>query len=329
MNGSVVMTTINPPNNFLETFLDGNKSVTGAFVAGDVMSPDATWSAFSRKDVTFIPFSEQGGLSEELHNLLPPNHYSRKLFAYLAAVRSGADFVIDTDDDNLSLMPFPKRSELGGEMRLVTEEGWVNVHRLFGDPVGWPRGLPLDEISKPPPKTEFTTGNQIGVIQGLVQGDPDLDAISRLVLANTPVVYGAALVQLGEGSVSPFNSQNTLFFAETFPLLYLPSTVTFRFTDILRSVVAQPILWKMGLGLGFFGPNGRQDRNPHNIFADFLDEIPMYLNCKRAFEIVSNVVSNQSLVDNLCDSYAALAVSGIVLETELDALHAWLESISR
>ena len=38
---------------------------------------------------------------------------------------------------------------------------------------------------------------------------------------------------LGSGTISPFNSQNTLFTRAVFPLLYLPTYVTFRFTDKL------------------------------------------------------------------------------------------------
>ena len=33
--------------------------------------------------------------------------------------------------------------------------------------------------------------------------------------------------------------------------MYLPTFVTFRFTDILRSYVAQPIMWNAGYRLGF------------------------------------------------------------------------------
>ena len=37
---------------------------------------------------------------------------------------------------------------------------------------------------------------------------------------------------------SPFNSQNTLWRKELLPLAYLPSKVTFRYTDILRGMIA-------------------------------------------------------------------------------------------
>ena len=56
---------------------------------------------------------------------------------------------------------------------------------------------------------------------------------------------------LGTGTMSPFNTQNTLIRKELFALLYLPTYVTFRFTDILRGLVAQPIMWAAGYALGF------------------------------------------------------------------------------
>ena len=72
-----------------------------------------------------------------------------------------------------------------------------------------------------------------------------------------------------------------LFRKEFFPLLYLPSFVTFRFTDILRGFVAQPILWKAGFNLGFTEATVFQERNAHNYVRDFESEIPMYLHTEK------------------------------------------------
>ena len=44
-------------------------------------------------------------------------------------------------------------------------------------------------------------------------------------------------VSLGK-AYSPFNSQNTIWFKEIFPLLYLPVSCSMRATDIIRGLVA-------------------------------------------------------------------------------------------
>ncbi|HEX3807647.1 MAG TPA: STELLO glycosyltransferase family protein, partial [Gaiellaceae bacterium] len=140
-------------------------------------------------------------------------------------------------------------------------------------------------------------------------------------------------VVLAPGTVCPFNSQNTLFFQQVFPLLYLPATVTFRFTDILRSLVAQPILWTAGLRLGFTNATVRQDRNEHDYVDDFESEVPMYLRGEEATEVAREAVAaDETVGGNLRRVYEALVDASVVRETELDVLDAWLgdlETLSR
>ena len=73
------------------------------------------------------------------------------------------------------------------------------------------------------------------------------------------------------------NSQNTVWFPEAFPLMYLPVTCTMRCTDIWRGLIAQRILQNDNRKILFFGTTMRQDRNDHNLISDFRQEIPMYL----------------------------------------------------
>lgn len=138
----------------------------------------------------------------------------------------------------------------------------------------------------------------------------------------------AAPIVLEVGTLSPFNSQNTLFRSELFPLLYLPSTVTFRFTDILRGIVAQPIMWQMGYRLGFSEATVTQERNPHDYFEDFLSEIPMYLQSKKVASIaLDSIRSGSDVQQNLVNVYRGLAQAGVVKEVELQTFNLWLEAI--
>src|ERR1700691_4694073 len=80
------------------------------------------------------------------------------------------------------------------------------------------------------------------------------------------------------GACCPFNSQNTTWFKEAFPLLYLPYYCSFRMTDIWRSFVAQRIAWTCGWPVLFHQSTMRQERNDHNLMNDFRDEISGYNN---------------------------------------------------
>jgi len=134
---------------------------------------------------------------------------------------------------------------------------------------------------------------------------------------------------LSPGTYCPFNSQNTFFRRETFPLLYLPAFVNFRFTDILRGLVAQPILWAAGYTLGFGHATVIQKRNPHDYLQDFESEIPCYLHPETIVELVSNAVSaEKSISANMIAAYEALHRANVVTERELKLLGSWLELFS-
>jgi hypothetical protein len=130
--------------------------------------------------------------------------------------------------------------------------------------------------------------------------------------------------------VCPFNSQNTAFARALLPLMYLPAWVTFRYTDILRGLVAQPILWAAGLRLCFTSPTVFQDRNAHNYLKDFESEVPMYLTGRLALETAMKAVEvSRSVPQNLHAVYEALESIGVVTASELTLLEAWLEDCNR
>ena len=73
----------------------------------------------------------------------------------------------------------------------------------------WPRGLPLEEIKTEHNFVREATQNNIGVIQGLADGDPDVDSVFRMVLGGE-VTFSWDEFAIGANTYSPFNSQNTL-----------------------------------------------------------------------------------------------------------------------
>jgi hypothetical protein len=175
-----------------------------------------------------------------------------------------------------------------------------------------------------PARSEPSPPLSIGVWQGLADGNPDVDAIYRLVTPAEPVRFDKRPpVALGPGQYCPFNSQNTLWSPAAYPYLYLPVTVSFRFTDILRGYVAQRLLWHHGMHLGFTGASVYQDRNPHDLMRDFEDEIPCYRLVSAIAERLDGVALTDEPLENVVRAYESLVSADLVPKAELPYVHGW------
>jgi len=318
----IIITSIFKPTEAIEKF-----SVLKDYhlvVVGDKKTP-ADWHY---DNCTYLNTDAQIALSSSLANAIPYNHYGRKMIGYVYAMQQGADIIIDTDDDNIPYAGWEFPSFEGGFLTSKNDLGWVNIYHHFSEQPIWPRGLPLRNINDSRDKLQWQkekTNQRIGIWQGLADEDPDVDAIYRLT-SNTPCVFQKKEpVVLEKGTVCPFNSQNTAIQKELFPLLFLPSFVTFRFTDILRGIIAQPILWQHGYRLGFTEATVVQKRNEHDYFKDFESEVPMYLHTEKSLEAVRKATSNVSVNDNLYNAYEALLKINVVEEREMNVLKEWLK----
>lgn len=324
----IVITTINPPTRTNELY--AGRIEWQQVVVGDRKTPDP-W--FHPKAIYLSP-EAQAGLGLGLYERLPWNHYCRKMIGYLHAIRLGAQVIFDTDDDNLPKDDWAVPPFEGVHSCTPENASWVNVYRSFTGQRVWPRGFPLECLGDSKTVLGDDVFNAVpvlvGVWQSLADGDPDVDAIYRLT-DNTPCYFrDREPVVLGAGSVCPFNSQATAFRREMFPLLYLPATVTFRFTDILRGLVAQPIMWAAGYRLGFTRAAVVQERNPHDYLKDFESEIPCYLHAQDVLSAATGAVKSSATVGgNLTAVYEALHRGGIVKQPELALLAAWLEDLER
>lgn len=169
----------------------------------------------------------------------------------------------------------------------------------------------------------------VAIWQGLADIDPDVDAIYRL--AGLPEVYfnkNANPLVLDPHVYAPFNSQNTVWNMEYLEYAYLPSTVTFRFTDILRGYIAQRCLWAHNAHLGFCGANVYQVRNDHNLLTDLESELSMYRSVGQVIEVLEKVRLNEDKKSNLINIYEALVEAQIVDASEVAIIEAWIDDIT-
>ncbi|GAA4370349.1 hypothetical protein GCM10023185_44730 [Hymenobacter saemangeumensis] len=324
---SIVITSIYPPTEAVRRF--AGRAGYQTIVVGDRKTP-ADWQA---PGVVYLSVAEQEAAGFRLSTRLPYNHYGRKMMGYLHAIRTGAQVIVDTDDDNLPYPDWEFPPMEGSYATAPAGKGFVNIYKSFTTHHIWPRGYPLDLILSPAHNLSeeqlLPAPARVGVWQALADGDPDVDAIYRLV-DNTEVFFDQRPpIVLAEGTLCPFNSQNTALRRELFPLLYLPAYVTFRFTDILRGLVAQPIMWAHGYRLGFTQATVQQIRNPHDYLKDFESEIPCYLHPNRVVAAVRAVVEPSVPVgENLRRAYAELARQGLVPAEETELLELWLADLA-
>ena len=296
-------------------------------VIGDTKSPEE----FSLKGCDFYSIDRQKILNYSLSKALPVKHYARKNLGYLVAMSRGADIIIETDDDNLPLQNFWANREKRVRAHVLTNTDWVNIYKYFTDINVWPRGFALEHIKDHLPILEDQIVTECPIQQGLADQNPDVDAIYRLILP-LPVTFNKAEnVALGKNSFCPFNSQNTTWFKEAFPLLYLPSYCSFRMTDIWRSFIAQRILWTCGWHILFHQSTVWQKRNEHDLMIDFQDEYSGYVNNTHIYQCLKNLkllegVENISANMNTC--YQELIEIGVVNPQELKLLNYWLEDIN-
>lgn len=326
--GAVVLTSIASPNDVMKKIAEDCTDLRMPFfVIGDTKSP----TDFSLEGCQFFSYDAQRELSFETAKLCPSRHYARKNIGYLLAMDTGADFIVETDDDNMPSAEF--YAPLPPEMTVATLEGcgWVNVYRYYTDHLIWPRGLPLDSIQQPLPPLGPEREVPVPIQQGLADDNPDVDAIYRLTLP-LPFTFDRKLrVALGAGAWCPYNSQNTIYYRQAFPLLYLPAYCSFRMTDIWRSFVAQRIAWANGWSILFREATVRQDRNDHSLLKDFEDEISGYLGNRRigaALDALDIPAGEENIPAAMRLCYGAMAAEGFVGAEELPLLDAWLHDIA-
>jgi len=324
MDKFIIITSIFQPTEAIEKF--SKFSDWKIIVVGDKKTSE-NWGF---PGVTYISPEGQSEVSSIFSGLLPWNSYTRKNIGYLHAISQGAKVIYESDDDNIPLDNWVNEPEFSADAELLSKASFVNIYSYFTDKKVWPRGIPLRcVLDAETPNTSLAKNIKVGVWQFLADEDPDVDAIYRLTV-NEPIYFNwrESLV-LDHDVCCPFNSQNTYFRKEVFPILYLPSTVTFRFTDILRGLVAQPVLWAAGYHLGFGGATVLQKRNPHDYLKDFESEIPCYLSADIVVQIAKAVVSpKNSIPENLTSVYQALVDKDIVKVEELEILRCWLDLVA-
>lgn len=326
---AIIITSISAPNAVIKLIAEKIIERPGSkfYVIGDTKSPED----FEQAGCDFYSIKDQLSTRLKIADGLPVRHYSRKNIGYLLAWRDGFDCIVETDDDNFPLNQFwqSRTPDLTGYT--IPEKNWVNVYRWFSDVNIWPRGLPLEKLEE----ANLFTVNQTEethycpVQQGLANQNPDVDAVYRMTGVLPLDFEDKTSLILREGQWCPFNSQNTTWFKEAFPLLYLPSYCSFRMTDIWRSFVAQRVAWACGWGINFHQATVYQERNEHNLLKDFEDEIPGYLHNQKLIQELEKLnltAGFENIYENLYTCYEMMVEKKFISSAdELTLVRKWID----
>lgn len=329
---TIIITSINKLNRNIQNLSSNSKKKNWSFILiGDKKSPKNFFLKYGK----YYNIRDQKKTKINFAKICPLNNYARKNIGYLLAIKNKTEVIIETDDDNYPKKNFFTTPKLMHKVSEITNKDWVNIYDLFlkEKKLIWPRGLPLNFVKKN--KIRLTKKKKLQKFylqQGVCDINPDVDAIYRLINDKINIKFKNNFsVSLGK-AYSPFNSQNTIWFKEIFPLLYLPVLCSMRATDIIRGLVAMRILQNDNKKSLFYGTTVFQKRNEHDLFRDFEDEIPIYLNSKKIVEILNGLKLKKGkkfYSQNLQRCYKNLILHKIIDKKEYVYLNSWLKSLKK
>ena len=325
MQIALATTTINYPK-VLDLYHERSVNVRH-FVAGDTKTPPIQSSMWLHY------LSPEDQKPWKCSELLGWNTMARRNIAFLEALKWGAELVVSVDDDNIPLdnNDYSWAHELCvlrpfNGLCAGSKSGWFDPGQLL---VPWAkhRGIPHAYHAH-----EYfpVVGAKVGVSAGLVLGDSDVDATTRLerpLGVNTLQV--SALAHSGVvpacGTHTVFNTQNTAVIRDLVPAWFLMPGVG-RMDDIYASLIMQRVMAERGLHVHFGQPFVYQQRNKHDLLKDLEDEIEGYKHVKLMANMLDQIVlTGASVIDDTRRIYTALQNAAWIPSTAIAAAYIFLD----
>lgn len=228
----------------------------------------------------------------------------RRPVAWLRAVELDPDYILSVDDDNIPSLDYFDEwhrvlttpvARIAMAIQPISSAPWHNYLRTSDAPIEiYPRGFPLpfrqkSETAIRVSETPIEPG-AIGLFQGISLGDPDMDAMTRLVYPKPlPLTAIREKNYVLRDVWSPYNMQNTVFAPALFPLPMLWPHAG-RFDDIFASFVWQKLLFNNGMFVHVGDPVNRQDRGVRDTLnLDFREEVEGYFYSHRVWEVINAI----------------------------------------
>lgn len=258
------------------------------------------------------------------------NTLARRNIAFLEALKWGADVIYSHDDDNIpvDLAHFDRiEMILGGPFDGIKlgARRWFDPGTLL-IPATRHRGIPhAGCVSK---HALPVVGARVGVVAGLVIGDPDIDATTRMEIRpdiGAVHVLGSTGVVVDRNTWTVFNSQNTAVIRDLIPAWFMMPGVG-RHDDIYASLIVQRVARERDLHVHFGRPFTYQQRNEHNLITDLRAEIDGMENVTKLADLLDSIIlPAKSVIEDTRIIYEALRTSTLVPYQACVAALAWLE----
>jgi hypothetical protein len=292
------------------------------FVAGDNKTPHAEVADLCA-EIGAEYFTMTAQKKWKCSKAIGWNTLARRNIAFLEALQWGADVIYSWDNDNLPVdnyhffniqnlfdvdrvaMMFPKAPFNG--IKVTGTDGWFDPGRLLIPPTRH-RGFPYD---KPLSKTAHPITNaKVGVAAGLVIGNPDCDAVTRM--EHRPDIgqvhiLGSTGVVVDPHTWTIWNSQNTAVIRELIPSWFMAPGCG-RHDDIFGSLIVQRVMRERGYHAHFGLPFTFQERNSHDLLVDLRAEIDGMGSVVKMAELLDSIpLPLKSVIDDTRIIYNALA----------------------
>lgn len=250
------------------------------FIAGDVRSPHEEIERLAAElgDCHYLRPAIQEECYPALSEAIGWNNIQRRNIAILEAAKTDADVIVSVDDDNIPAGDYFVELEhsFSTRMRPVARDAWFNLGALARQPYRY-RGFPYTVKSEGnwyfPDEAEPLP---IGVVNGAIFGDPDINATERIEKAPVvdeyeAMVYRGVVVDPNE-TMAPLNSQNTAWRRELAHLACVYPGVG-RYDDIWPGYAAQKAMRDTKWCILYGRPFVKQDRHDHDLLRDLEDEM--------------------------------------------------------
>ena len=262
----IVTTTINSPTEATKRY----DKIEGwdFLVVGDKKTPHDEY-----KNYNYLHPEDQEKIDKNLSDMIGWGCIQRRNLGFVYALKNDYDYIATVDDDNI---PYDN----WGEMFTPREVDIYSTDFGFFDPLSvtsynhlWHRGFPIQYVHK---KNNVIKSkkfcSKFDVQANLWDGDPDIDAICRMVYAPECKFDSS---WYSTDCMTPFNSQNTIVSKKALKHYFMFDKVG-RMDDIFGSYILQ----KKGFNVVFGPPSVYQDRNEHDLTLDMKREYIGYENVK-------------------------------------------------
>ena len=274
-NIAVVSTSINETPAAYEAWASDDR--VDLIVAGDRKTPFTLRDFLTDIDAVYLS-PEYQSAEFAWSELLGWNKIQRRSTAIMEVLRRRQyDYVITVDDDNFPLpdvtgfidghltnfAAYPEQQTC-----ISSKSQFVNTGALC-TPQFHQRGVPYGVNTQP--IIVYNTGAPVVVAQAQVLGDPDCDAVERMVNApNVRAIRSNAVVR--PGAYAAFNTQATMWRIDWAPLMVCLPGIG-RYDDIFASYLFHRMARQYQVALFVGEPVVRQDRNEHDLVADLRAEL--------------------------------------------------------